>query len=370
MIHADRRQTIAATVACGLILAVAVVLWRDRPGARGRALRVAVRMGNLGKVERLLRRGANPNKTATDGTALADALVWAEPNREEMIALLVSHGADPNEVLHGDSDRIQHISPEALSLFAKSGADFKSKDKEGNTLLHRALQFAYAKKGIIPILLANGTDPDLRDSLGETPLMKAAGMQSPRAAGIVELLIAHGADVNAKGREGYIPLCRYPTGNEDVMIALVEGGSDLTAPDAALEDRPPLLMAIRARKFRAARAMVEKGANVNAKDKWGATPLSMVARHGDLGLVRMLVEKGANINAANLEGYTPLHAAAAAHRQDMAAYLISKGAKINGKTSAGQTPLAYARMYGGDPSPAGKKRKEALTQYLVAQGAE
>ncbi|MBT7166502.1 MAG: hypothetical protein HN904_27210, partial [Victivallales bacterium] len=303
MIHADRRQTIAATIACGLIVAVAVALWRDRPGAHDGALRFAVVQGDLAKAAKLLRRGANPNGTADQPVlVLETALLFAPKNREEMVALLLKHGADPNAVLHGDSMLtqglfIRRISPGVLSLFAENGADFKRQDSQGNTFLHKALCYPYADPLLIPILLANGADPNTPDSRGEAPLRKAVDMHDPQAAEVVKLLIDHGADVNAKDSKGYTPLCRSSAASEDVMLALVEGGADL----AALGDREetPLLMAVRWYRFKAARAMIEKGADVNAKDSGGTTALFRAASEGDLGLVKILVEKGANVNAVN-----------------------------------------------------------------------
>lgn len=84
-------------------------------------------------------------------------------------------------------------------------------------------------------------------------------------------------------------------------------------------------------------------------------------------MLRTPFRRGSRVNQG---GYTPLHFAAAGYQQDVAAYLISKGAKINRKTSKGLTPLAYAKTHRGDPSPDGQKRKQALIQYLVAQGTE
>ncbi|MBT3292006.1 MAG: hypothetical protein HN380_31980, partial [Victivallales bacterium] len=346
MIHADRRQTIAATIACGLIVAVAVALWRDRPGAHDGALRFAVVQGDLAKAAKLLRRGANPNGTADQPVlVLETALLFAPKNREEMVALLLKHGADPNAVLHGDSVLtqgmfIRRISPGMLSLFAENGADFNRKDNQGNTFLHKALRYPYADPRLIPILLANGADPDVPDSQGEASLRKAVDMHAPQAAEVVKLLIAHGADVNGKDSKGHISLCRSLAASEDVILALVEGGSDLTALDDLGET--PLLMAVRWHKFKAARAMIEKGADIHAENKGGTTALFGAASEGDLGLVKILVENGARVGHANSGGYTPLHSAAAGYRQEVAAYLIGKGAKINRKTSKGLTPLAYA----------------------------
>ncbi|MEM2677506.1 MAG: ankyrin repeat domain-containing protein, partial [Thermofilaceae archaeon] len=56
--------------------------------------------------------------------------------------------------------------------------------------------------------------------------------------------------------------------------------------------------------------LVENGANVNAKDEYGSTPLYLAVLNGHLELARFLVEKGANVNAKDIVGWTPLHIAA------------------------------------------------------------
>ena len=93
--------------------------------------------------------------------------------------------------------------------------------------------------------------------------------------------------------------------------------------------------------------LLDAGADVNAMNDggttWqtcnGTTPLHCAALKGNTGTARLLIEKGANIHAKNETGSTPLHWAAKSGRIDTANLLIEKGADINAKDKDGKTPL-------------------------------
>jgi ankyrin repeat protein len=59
-----------------------------------------------------------------------------------------------------------------------------------------------------------------------------------------------------------------------------------------------------------AAVLVKAGANVNAKDAEGCTPLHRAASGNDLSLVTALVKAGADVNAKDNRGDAPIHKAA------------------------------------------------------------
>ena len=91
--------------------------------------------------------------------------------------------------------------------------------------------------------------------------------------------------------------------------------------------------------------LLGQGANINAKDNDGKTPLHWVVlmRYDDADEMAMvLLEQGANINAKDNNGSTPLHVAVGFNANEMAMVLLEQGANVNAKDNDGWTPLFRA----------------------------
>jgi ankyrin repeat protein len=88
------------------------------------------------------------------------------------------------------------------------------------------------------------------------------------------------------------------------------------------------------------------GVDVNAKDKYGRTPLHMTPINGHKEIVELLIAEGADVNAKTESGWTPLHSAADGGNkvcQQIAELLITKGADVNAKMEDGRTPLDFTK---------------------------
>lgn len=77
-------------------------------------------------------------------------------------------------------------------------------------------------------------------------------------------------------------------------------------------------------------------AQINAADEYGFTALHGVAGEDQLEIARLLLEHGANVDARNDEGITPLHLAAYSEMVDL---LTEYGAELNARSNEGETPL-------------------------------
>jgi ankyrin repeat protein len=152
-----------------------------------------------------------------------------------------------------------------------------------------------------------GADVNARDSRGWTALMYAAVADRPTA---LETLLASGADPNARSIEGQ------------------------TATMAAASGRKPLAYL---------KPLVAAGANVNAQDRDGLTPLMLT---DDRDAVDLLLRTGADPNRRSFTGQTAvmLYAGAADVSIDALRLLLNNGADINLQDKLGQTALMLLVM--------------------------
>jgi ankyrin repeat protein len=162
--------------------------------------------------------------------------------------------------------------------------------------------------------------------------------------------LEHGADVNAQGVSGITPLIlAFTIRHFDVATLLVTQDANVqvlldtgaTALDACVLNRAPAEFV---------KLLLSHGAQANAKDKTGVTPLHRCAMSGTAEAVAILVEHGADVHVADTGGMIPLSCAAMCGNAEMAAFLISKGSDVNHKILSGETPLHLAVIGGTNPT--------------------
>ncbi len=97
------------------------------------------------------------------------------------------------------------------------------------------------------------------------------------------------------------------------------------------------------------RWLVEQGADINARDNYGKTPLHQHAMSWN-GNTELLLELGADIEAVDYQNETPLFAAAGSFKPKEVQTLVTRGANISAENRMKQTPLekALARCRNAD----------------------
>lgn len=123
---------------------------------------------------------------------------------------------------------------------------------------------------------------------------------------------------------GFLRLCRIISARHSLFVIAVLLPIAVGADDINEE----LLTAGRKGDAEAVKALLAKGADVNAKTRYGATALSYAADKGHLGVVRILLDHGANVNVKDtFYGETPLGWAAYRGHTDIVKLLLDKGAE-------------------------------------------
>ena len=94
------------------------------------------------------------------------------------------------------------------------------------------------------------------------------------------------------------------------------------------------------RNIEAVKQHLAAGADVDVKGGWlGGTPLHYAVGEGRNEIAKLLIAKGADVNAKGKFGSTPLHFATS---KEIAELLIAEGANVNAKDERGKTPLDLA----------------------------
>jgi cytohesin len=205
------------------------------------------------------------------------------------------------------------------------------------------------------MLILHGARVDQADpATGSTPLNEAARKGHRE---LVALLLANGADPKRRDNSGASPIENAARGRHAEALELLI----VAAGPAAAEISALLTESAIKGQTDIADLLIAKGANVDARDKSGATPLHQAALKGNLAFATLLLQHGADVNARDGDGATPLHNAALSGRRELAALLLDKGADREARDSeSGATPLYLAAAWG----------RTALVELLVARGAD
>ena len=257
----------------------------------------AARSGDVESARLLIAAGADPNDRLPDGTS--PLLMAAYSGRAEVGTLLLEKGADPDDMGAGYTPLHAAILKSELSLvkaLLAHGADQniritkstpKRRDSEDFVLqpiVVGATPYLLAAKFLEPEILralkAGGADVSLSMPNGATPLMLAAGMDSVTTANRRGVRIVDFGKVEPEGQA-----------LETVAVAL-SLGADVNAATPAGDTA--LHSAAAMRYDTVIQFLAEHGAQVNAKNKRGLTPLGALLSNGRGGRGRGAAAADAN----------------------------------------------------------------------------
>jgi len=113
--------------------------------------------------------------------------------------------------------------------------------------------------------------------------------------------------------------------DEAVCKQLLAKGANVNARDE--EGCTPLIWAVLAKNREVVDVLLAHGADVNCKNNQGETAIYWAAMSGDMGITNLLLEKGASVNEKDHFGISPLRSAILCNDQEMIKLLRRHGAK-------------------------------------------
>lgn len=173
------------------------------------------------------------------------------------------------------------------------------------------------------------TEPDLRLDTsygGATALQLAVRLDSEEICGI---LLSSGASPNVSADQDDNTLLHQAVRRNQVGLVrvLLEAGADTEASNG--DGLTPLSCAAELGLFDVARQLVEAGCNLNRADMKGRSPLISAVLHGHLQIVELLVEAKCDLLSRDNERKNALMVATQANEIDIVRFLISSGRRCS-----------------------------------------
>ncbi|MEO7132989.1 MAG: ankyrin repeat domain-containing protein [Vicinamibacterales bacterium] len=334
------------------------------------ALMFAAAQGRIDAIEALIARHADPNIATKVSPIVSMGERYKAQTNGKGTREITSEGRSSDVKSMGGMTALMFAAREghldAVRALVAAGADL-NKVNESDEVSVLTLAIVNGRFDVAAFLLDHGANPKLASKSGLTPLYATVDAQWPERTwyppanvteekttylALLKALLDKGADANAR-------LARKP------WYRTFHG--DWADPTGATA----FWLAAKANDVAAMTILVAGGANPSIPSARGVTPLQLAAGFGlepqvsnfapgaRLDAVKYLVEAcGADVNARDAQGYTPLHGAALAANHDVILYLVAMGADVRAKA---------ANVFGGEGEA--DKKAEAATGDTVADMA-
>ncbi|MBW3637165.1 MAG: ankyrin repeat domain-containing protein [Armatimonadetes bacterium] len=349
------------------------------------------------KVSWLLSKGADLNARTRQGRSALETALYG--SNSELVTLL-----DKADVKKADDNgntplfaAVRRGNAEYVRKVLDKGAEINAQNANGDTVLHLAAQ---NPGSLLKVLLDAGARTEVKNQRGDLPLHIALrrrddvvtnfnpyyggdGYEGPRPSsgdesatprGTIIAPLTDKSDINAKDQFGLSPLLlallardqesrdiiieRKPKTDATTQLFDAVAQGDVAQLSAILKQKPflvyfrladgttPLHVSALWGTLGAAQVLTQKGADINARDARGETPLhetltrptGLFARRAK-NMMAFLLEKGANTGALDSSDSAPLHRAARSGDADLFNALLAKNVNPNARDKSGQTPL-------------------------------
>jgi len=189
-----------------------------------------------------------------------------------------------------------------------------------------------------------------------------------------QLLLEHGVSVHVRNKNGQMPLhIASHRGLSGIVALLLKFGADIDAQDN--DAMTPLHMLSQSwlldsgddsQSTKTAQLLLEHGASVHVRNKYGQMPLHTASRHGSSKIIPLLLKFGADVDAQDNDTMTPLllvlHTRWARDSQiaTISRLLLEHGASVHVRNKNGQMPIHLASQHG----------RSGIVQLLLKSGAD
>jgi ankyrin repeat protein len=227
-----------------------------------------------------------------------------------------------------------------VKKFVEAGVDWKYPNEHGQSILHVAVQ-GECDMETLTYLIDKGADVNAKNRTDETPIYTAINFKHWDA---VKLFLERGADLKAEHKHTKLTPLAYALAQRNTEMEVIK-------------------------------LLVEKGADVNATDTQGLTPLTSILTKSNnkqvLETAKYLMEHGADINAKTKNGmhvFEWIVARNANIAPEILKFLIEKSNKIDWSKSQERHPIKWVieNYYSNEPLDSLKD----YIKFFIANGAD
>jgi ankyrin repeat protein len=323
------------------------------------SLNKAIQEQNIQEIQKVLATGLDIHRDARDDYGILYEAILIQ--NSEILQILFDAGLKiPDDAGLKSSEKSVLLylaaelgNPEIINILINHGADVQPLISRYQPKYPLYLALREKKSQAVKALLDNGANVDWLDRHNDiNSLIYAVGNSD---VACLKELLDHRSDMTIKEYDtlygqvhyfsenrprltGYHLAAKW--GEEDMVNEYLKHHVDIDMKDSI--DRTALHYAIAEGKYNVVKLLLNRGADANAVDKYGITPI-LLAAEKDLSMLQLLLDYKANIQVVDNEHNTALHHAAKAGKTEMVKKLIQINRNwVSAGNKENKTPLHIA----------------------------